>query len=221
METVKLDDRLNIKVFEGDLYIGRSIKDGYGWDRWMIPILESIDHTDKVILDIGANIGACSLMFSYYAPVYAYEPFHIDVLRDNCNQDTVHKITPVGKALSDSVEHRQFYYHKENCGSGTFNKDPSACELVGEYTSCTLDSEGITEPVSLIKIDVQGDDLKVLKGAKALLERDHPVVFVECETVQSRLETVAYMYSVGYTVCRSCPENMLFFEKACSPSIEV
>jgi FkbM family methyltransferase len=212
METVKFDDRFNIKIFEGDLYIGRCIKNGYGWDRWMIPILDNINHTGKVIIDVGANIGACSLMFSYYAPVYAYEPFHIDVLRENCNQDTDHRIVPIGKALSDTVEQRKFYYHKENCGSGTFNKDPAACELVGEFTSSTLDEEGITDPVSLIKVDVQGDDLKVLKGARTILMRDHPVVLVECETVQSRLDAVAYMYSIGYTNCVSCPENMLFFE---------
>lgn len=208
-ELVRLDDRLTMKVFTGDLYIGRSIKAGYGWDRWMVPILQQIDHSGKVIVDVGANIGACALMFSYYAPVYAYEPFHIDILKENCDQDTVHPVTPIGKALSNTCETRTFYYAHENCGSGSFHD--SHMGKTGEFKSTTLDLEDIKHPISFIKIDVQGDDLNVLRGGRNTLLKNKPVVAVECETDVQRSEVTNFIKELGYSRCMSCPENMLVF----------
>lgn len=210
-EIVQLDDRLKIKIFKDDLYIGRSIKAGYGWDRWIIPILDRINHTNKVILDIGANIGACSLLFSYYAPVYAYEPFHIDILNENCQQDTKYKIIPRPKALSDCVEVRKFYYLDSNCGSGSFHNTPHL-QPVCEFISTTLDDENITEEISFIKIDVQGDDIKVLRGARNTIVKNKPVIAVECDTDNQRIEALEFMKSLNYNTCVMCPENMLLFE---------
>ena len=45
---------------------------------------------------------------------------------------------------------------------------------------CTLDSV-VYDPVSLIKIDVEGHELDVLKGATTVLEKDRPGLLVECE----------------------------------------
>lgn len=208
-EVVQLDERLKIKIFKDDLYIGRSIKAGLGWDRWITPILDRIDHTDKVIIDVGANIGACALLFSYYAPVFAYEPFHIDILTENVLQDTVYKITPIGKALSDVVETRKFYYEHSNCGSGSFND--THLKPVKEFVSTTLDDENITVPISFIKIDVQGDDIRVLRGARNTLIKNKPVVAVECETDNQRKEAIEFMTSLNYKSCIVCPENMLLF----------
>jgi FkbM family methyltransferase len=38
-------------------------------------------------------------------------------------------------------------------------------------------------PVALIKIDVQGAELRVLAGATRILERDHPALFIEVDPV--------------------------------------
>jgi FkbM family methyltransferase len=210
-----------MKIFKDDLYIGKSVKAGYAWDRWMIPILEQIDHTGKVIIDIGANIGACALMFSYYAPVYAYEPFHIDVLTDNCKQDTKYKVTPIGKALSDKVETRKFYHLKTDnptdYGSGTFNPDGdiSRWTEVDTITSTTLDDDIGDTPVSMIKIDCQGNDIQVLFGAKILLEKYKPVIIIEiCEETYNWgvNDVIKFISKYGYTKYSECPERMFYFE---------
>jgi FkbM family methyltransferase len=208
-EVVQFDDKLKMKIFKDDLYIGKSVKAGYGWDRWMIPILEQIDHTGKVIVDVGANIGACALMFSYYAPVYAYEPFHIDVLSENCKQDTNYKVTPIGKALSDKVETRKFYYNHENCGTGSFHD--SYMNANGEFESTTIDLEDIKEPISFIKIDVQGDDLNVLKGGINTLTKNKPVVAIECVEDHEVKNAVEFMQTMGYKRFLKCPEWMYVF----------
>jgi Methyltransferase FkbM domain len=45
----------------------------------------------------------------------------------------------------------------------------------------TLDSVPLPKPVSLIKIDVEGGELDVLKGAEKLLREQHPALFIETQ----------------------------------------
>ncbi len=220
IERVPLDDKLFINVFKHDKYIKNSIQRGDGWDRWMIPILEQIDHTGKVILDIGANIGADSLLFSYYAPVYAYEPLHYEVLVMNVDQKTDFKITPKKYALSDKDETKQFYHLNHNneeyvnYGSGTFNPDGSneRCDYVCDFDTRTLDSEQIKESISFIKVDVQGEDLKVLVGAQETIANNDAVISVEC-TESNIKYIVDFLRQFGYKYCLKCPESMYTFSK--------
>jgi hypothetical protein len=45
----------------------------------------------------------------------------------------------------------------------------------------TLDSLPLDKPVSFIKIDVEGGELDVLKGAEKLLLKQHPALFIETQ----------------------------------------
>ncbi|WP_246642623.1 FkbM family methyltransferase [Rhizobium croatiense] len=57
--------------------------------------------------------------------------------------------------------------------------------------------------VGFIKIDVEGHELKVLKGAEAILSRDHPNLLIEAED-RHRPNAVAsvidYLTPFGYSV---------------------
>lgn len=57
-------------------------------------------------------------------------------------------------------------------------------------------------PVSFIKIDVEGHELTVLRGAEALLRTDHPVLLFECEQRHHRDRPIAevfhYLTGLGY-----------------------
>ena len=47
--------------------------------------------------------------------------------------------------------------------------------------ACVRLDSVITEPVGLIKIDVEGHEIAVLRGAETLIRRDRPVLIVESE----------------------------------------
>ncbi len=52
--------------------------------------------------------------------------------------------------------------------------------MVIEVSVRTLDAEsGLPQPVRLIKIDTEGADIRVLKGAQRLIERDRPTIVLE------------------------------------------
>ena len=62
-------------------------------------------------------------------------------------------------------------------------------------------SELVTEPVDFIKIDVEGMEMQVLKGAAALIRRDRPTLMVEIGN--DRLAVFeAWCKDSGYEVLR-------------------
>jgi FkbM family methyltransferase len=61
-----------------------------------------------------------------------------------------------------------------------------------------LDSYGLKD-VRILKIDVEGHELAVLRGAQALLDRDHPVLVVELEARHGEVGPAMEMLgSIGY-----------------------
>ena len=56
--------KYNVFVIEDDEYIGNAISKGHEWDAWMRRDLEKYYVEGTEILDIGANIGYNTLMFS-------------------------------------------------------------------------------------------------------------------------------------------------------------
>ncbi|MGW0334760.1 FkbM family methyltransferase [Streptomyces sp. NPDC003011] len=67
-----------------------------------------------------------------------------------------------------------------------------------EVECVTLDELELHE-VGFIKIDVDGNELAVLRGATALLTRDRPALFVELEArIQPIAPVVTYLSTLGY-----------------------
>ncbi|KND45100.1 FkbM family methyltransferase, partial [Streptomyces stelliscabiei] len=63
----------------------------------------------------------------------------------------------------------------------------------------TLDGLGLTD-VGFVKIDVDGNELAVLRGASDLLARDRPALFVELEArIQPIAPVVDLLTGLGYT----------------------
>ncbi|NVJ47381.1 MAG: FkbM family methyltransferase [Cytophagia bacterium] len=60
-------------------------------------------------------------------------------------------------------------------------------------------------PISFIKIDVEGHELKVFKGAEDLLRKDKPKLLFECENRHLNNQTVFdifnYLSKIGYQGC--------------------
>lgn len=67
-----------------------------------------------------------------------------------------------------------------------------------EVTCVTLDELALRD-VDFIKIDVDGAELRVLRGARALLAHDRPALFIELETrIQPITPVVAHLRAQGY-----------------------
>ena len=53
-------------------------------------------------------------------------------------------------------------------------------------------------PVSLIKVDVEGHELRVLQGAQGILTRSHPILYVENDRIGNSPALIEFLLTVGY-----------------------
>ena len=136
----------------------------------------------KRVIDVGANYG----FYSYYLAkkdkfVEAFEPLPgcaVTISAYRSPRIRVHNV-----ALSSTSGMLRLF-------TPIFNGEPyPACStftsVVGPHESCevpvrTLD-EYFFEDVCLVKIDVEGHELEVLRGAVQNLQRERPVILVEIE----------------------------------------
>ena len=140
-----------------------------------------------VVLDIGANVGIFSCLFSKLAKhVYSFEPIKetLEKLRVNLQANgCTDNVTIVDKAVSDKQGEYIDEIHSQ-WGYKTENK---------QFSFITIDN-WVNEnnvKVDAMKIDVDGYDYEVLKGAIKTIQEQHPVIVVEIQA--SALDTRDYV----------------------------
>lgn len=143
---------------------------------------------DKLALDIGASTGDYSeAMIPYAAGCIAFEanPNKTAILNQRFANTSV---TVFGFALSEKDEEIELRIPVQENGSqisslATIERDNSLSGL--STTSTTIQCrrlDGLAlKSVGFMKIDVEGHEISVLKGAIELIDRDHPHVLIEIE----------------------------------------
>jgi len=142
-----------------------------------------------IVLDIGANVGNHTVAFARSAEVvHAFEPnptarerLHAIIAAHSCQNVIVH---PVG--LGESPGEREFFENAAgNLGSSTFvaaraesfaavNRRSLRIERGDDY----LAEHGI-DRVSLVKLDVEGLEVEVLRGLRRTIAASRPLIIME------------------------------------------
>lgn len=209
--------KYNVFFMANDEYIGPTIASGYEWDGWMRKDVESFYKEGTEILDIGANIGYNSLMFSDYGPVYAFEPlFHTIVQLNIDNNNLKHNMYIIPIALSDKREDVPMYLptqtpkgYRNYGGSSIHFTDQQDSETKTNVPCHRLDDiyKGVT---SFIKIDVEGHELQVLKGAENTIKKFMPTILIEIHDFENS-EVPNYLKSLGYDEPEPRPDVMFLY----------
>lgn len=146
--------------------------------------LASVSTNRQVAIDIGANIGFYSYaMAQLYTQVYAFE-INPELTRALTNFNC-ECITVIAKGLSSTARRATLHIPVVNripltgWASLTAGNCPNTDDhLEKTIELATLDSFELSL-VSLIKIDVEGHELEVLRGAESTVAECRPVVIVE------------------------------------------
>lgn len=143
------------------------------------------------VLDVGANIGCYSLMAAERVGpggvVVAYEPTPsvVKCFRANIRLNRFSNITIVEGVVSDQEGTAVFHLNPEHEGSEGNSLIPALVVPGGTRITCpqtTLDAEverlKLTR-VDVVKIDVEGHEVRVLQGARRLLRELAPHLLLE------------------------------------------
>jgi FkbM family methyltransferase len=146
---------------------------------------------DGWLLDIGANVGLIAIPFAKTTQqrVVAFEavPDNVTALRNNVTRnglDARIAIHPFALGATSGVAQIQVegdLHAGEGTGTANILPEGSTYECVRQEIEVrTLDElTDLPRGCSLIKIDTDGYDLKILQGAVRFLERERPVIFGE------------------------------------------
>lgn len=187
-------------------------------EKWLYQYLSPIG---GVFIDVGAHIGKYSIRAARNptATIIAIEPdpYNFALLQKNAEANFVsHKIKFVNKGAFSSPGKMPFYTTEQGEGMHSIYKQPeSRHETTIEVD--TLDNIigelKIDDYINLVKIDVEGAELEVLKGAENILQKEKPDLIIEVwQDDPSRLEQInAYLQRFGYEKAQQLDKENMFF----------
>ncbi len=154
----------------------------YGWEPSTIALLKRHISAGDTVIEVGANVGAHTLLLAKLVgvsgKVYAFEPTEYAQLKLRANIELNPELKPRIVIRSELVtNHAGATPFRRIKSSFPVRGGPTADEIVGGE-AIALDNEPF-QKVSLLKIDVDGYDFKVLEGATRLLKQFKPYVLVE------------------------------------------
>ena len=179
-----------MKLNFGDLIQETILMEG-NWDPSLTELINSVLKPGDVFLDVGAHAGYCTLIAAKRVGpsgrVLAAEPNPASVaqVKANLERSNLHNATVEGTAVGDSADPVTLFLNADmNSGMASLSK-ANVNGGTGISVPCTtLDAlvakYGI-ERANLVKIDVEGAELFVLRGMKEILKRLRPIVVLELE----------------------------------------
>lgn len=169
-----------------------------------------------VFIDVGANIGVFTLLMAQQVPqgkVIAFEPSPVNYasIVENTKLNQLDNVIALNCGLSDTPGELPLYVADEeqtqtNCNA-TLLKGGVFTHLAGMVELRVLDEVLPTlniERVDLMKIDTEGAELQVLRGARQTLEQYRPSIVIEINQMFNDAgydveEVIAFLQSLHYT----------------------
>ena len=153
------------------------------YERDVVSVIEGLTRPGWTVLDVGANIGAHTLRFSRLAGaagrVFAFEPMdyaYAKLVRNLALNDASNTQT-FRVALSDVDRRNERASFRSSWASNGARRDESS--IVDFRTLDGWCAENQIRHVNLIKLDVDGNELAVVKGGIGTIERCRPVFLIE------------------------------------------
>jgi FkbM family methyltransferase len=166
---------------------------------------EAVDKHVKpgfICYDLGASIGYLSLLMARKArQVFAFEPApHAAAeIRRHMAANGIDNITIIPSPVSNDEREVSFVLTDVAFGS-SINETETRWPIIKVRTT-TLDRflEGHPGP-DFIKIDIEGEEGRVLAGARTLLAKHRPVICCELHSVTAAQEVQDVLREFGYSI---------------------
>lgn len=159
--------------------------------QWDVPCLDlihrwTIRNSDTCFFDVGANHGQFSLVVSRWLDgtgkkVYAFEPqpTNLKVLQENLKRNNCTNVEVVGLALAARTGKMTLYGEEVTASLQSSDDDRQEHVVDVETLDAFCDQIGVMP--NIIKIDVEGLELDVLRGGIKTLTQHQENIRVICE----------------------------------------
>jgi FkbM family methyltransferase len=175
--------------------IAKQIKKNKIYDREIYLEAKKFIRKESIVIDIGSNFGQLSILFSKLykdVEVHSFEAskFIYNILKKNIEANDANVIA-YNLALTDNVNEKIYepIIKFKDCSTyGAYPLINSKNNLKkNRIISNKLDNINFIKKISFIKIDTQGMDLKVMKGAKRIITQNQcPVIFEYEEDLEKK-----------------------------------
>ena len=186
-----------------------------------LPIIKFMDMVaghGRTMVDVGAHIGFYTMALAPgFQRVESFEPsrFQQDWLKRNVDLNRFQHVRVHTAALGEERGEATLHVLSPDGGMNTLATDVAQSRQAIETYTCPverLDSHGF-RGVDLLKIDVEGFEMPVLRGARQTISTWRPVILIEVWDEAARREPIrALLDELGYTcefMFSSAPELAL------------
>lgn len=190
--------RLSLPDRETDYIQGRIAEQSSPYEPEMLHDMASRLSAGDVVVDVGANVGNHTIYLAAVAGcrVEAFEP-------DTSLADAIVRSARLNRLTKQVTVHPVAL--GAVAGAGTL-VTPDRTNIGGQHVDVgtgdipvhTLDEAGVPRPVAALKLDVEGMELDVLRGAEALVTEDRPLLYVECSSEAAFGDVASWLDERGY-----------------------
>ena len=153
------------------------------------PIKKLMNIEEGIFIDIGANIGKYSIFMANKlrnnGKVIAIEaePYNFGILKKNISLNHLNNIIPLNNACFSKNKEMNFFVEKAGGGMHSLYKSiihKKSIVVKAKKLDDILKRLKLKDKVKIIKIDVEGAEAEVIKGAIKTLKKYHPKIIFEC-----------------------------------------
>jgi len=190
---------------KNDMYIGKSLELYGEFSEGEVDLFRQVVRPGNTILEIGANLGTHTIVLAQlagiYGQVHAFEPQRLlfQTMAGNMAINSMTNVYAYQKAVGEVPGYIKVpvlnYEQEVNWGALELGK----WEQGEEVEQITVDSLSL-DACHFIKIDVEGMELDVLKGATKTISRFQPLLYVENDRADKSEQLIHYLDGLNYAL---------------------
>lgn len=166
-------------------------------------LMSSMLHPGEAMFDVGANVGYYTLLASHKVGpsgcVVAFEPFpaNVRLIKRHLRLNRVRNVSVHQVAVSDREGRARFAPNASNA-MGKLS-DAGSIDVAMVSLDSVVTTASLPDP-TLLKIDVEGAELGVLRGAAKLLDRARPSILLATHGANVHQQCCDFLRGAGYLV---------------------
>ena len=198
-----------------DRYLGQSLKNYGEYSEGEVDLFKAVLNKESYVVEVGANIGALTVPLAkicHEGKIFAFEAQKLlfQTLNANMALNSIRNVTTNCLIISDIKEANAFVQLKDQ-DLNLENKEVS----LGSYHLSALqstkkESAHKSQIISLdnfygepkldfLKIDVEGMESEVLRGAKNLIEKFKPTLYLENDRKEKSKTLLELLFDLEYS----------------------